>query len=285
MIAQSFIESAADVRALKQAAAELGHPHPFVVAKLERVRARDNVAEILVEADGIMVARGDLGIEVPIERMALAQKYLIREANLAGKPVITATEMLESMTWHRRPTRAEATDVANAVLDGTDAVMLSGESATGKFPVECVEMLARIASTMESFRAAPWVRDQARAVGAGEGATIADVIAASVDAIVERVTAAAVVVPTRSGETVRQIARFRLPVWIVAVCDQEPVCQQLRLTYGVHPVYEPNPPDDWSAFARQWARDHGATGRSVVLAAGPSPRHPDASHRIEIIEI
>jgi pyruvate kinase len=285
IIAQSFIESAVDVRALREAAAELGHPHPFVIAKLERVRARDHVGEILAEADGIMVARGDLGIEVPIERMALAQKYLIREANLAGKPVVTATEMLESMTWHRRPTRAEVNDVANAVLDGTDAVMLSGESATGRYPVECVEMLARIASTMESFRAAPWVRDPVRTTGPGEGPNIADVIAASVDATVERVAAAAVVVPTRTGETVRQIARFRLPIWVVAVCDQESICQQLRLTYGVHPVYEPNPPEDWSAFARQWARDHGASGRSVVLAAGPSARHPDASHRIEIIEI
>ena len=284
IIAQSFIESAVDVRALREAAAAMGH-RPFVIAKIERVRARDHVKEILAEADGIMVARGDLGIEVPIERMALAQKYLIREANLAGKPVITATEMLESMTWRRRPTRAEVNDVANAVLDGTDAEMLSGESATGKYPVESVEMLARIASTMESFRSAPWVRDQARGAGPGEGGSLADVIAASVDAMVERVSAAAVVVPTRSGETVRQIARFRLPVWIVAVCDQESICQQLRLSYGVNPVYEPNPPDDWTAFARQWARDHGASGRSVVLAAGPSPRHPDASHRIEIIEI
>jgi pyruvate kinase len=284
VIAQSFIESAVDVRALKEAAAAMGH-RPFVIAKLERVRARDHVKEILAEADGIMVARGDLGIEVPIERMALAQKFLIREANLAGKPVVTATEMLESMTWHRRPTRAEVNDVANAVLDGTDAVMLSGESATGRYPVESVEMLSRIASTMESFRTAPWVRDLAKGSGPGDGGSLADVIAASVDATVDRVAAAAVVVPTRSGETVRQIARFRLPVWVVAVCDQESICQQLRLSYGVHPIFDPNPTDDWTAFARQWARDHGASGRSVVLAAGPSPRHPDASHRIEIIEI
>lgn len=283
IIAQSFVESAADIRALRGAAAAMGH-QPFVVAKIERVRARDHVKEILAEADALMVARGDLGVEVPIERMALAQKHLIREANLAGRPVITATEMLESMTTHRRPTRAEVTDVANAVLDGTDAVMLSGESATGQYPVEAVEMLARIASTMESFRAAPWMLGPPRST-ALDSQSLSDVIAASVDAVVERAAAAAVVVPTRTGETARQIARLRLPVWVVAVSNQEAVALPLQLSYGVHPMVEPTSPDDWTAFARQWVRDHGATGRSIVLTGGPSARHPDASHRIEIIEI
>ena len=140
-ISQSFVENANDIAAVRNAAAELGHD-PFLIAKIERSGALDHIDDILQAADGIMVARGDLGVEIPIAQIAIVQKQLIWKANRLGKPVITATQMLESMTANRRPTRAEATDVANAVLDGTDAVMLSGESAMGQFPVEAAEMLA-----------------------------------------------------------------------------------------------------------------------------------------------
>ena len=147
-VSQSFVESPADIDAVRQAASELGR-RPFILAKIERARALDRIDEILEAADGIMIARGDLGVEVPIERIAVVQKNVMRRANQQAKPVITATQMLESMTSHRLPTRAEATDVSNAILDGTDCVMLSGESAMGNYPVESVAMLARIAEVVE----------------------------------------------------------------------------------------------------------------------------------------
>ena len=142
-VSQSFVETRADIDAVREAAVRLGH-NPFIIAKIERVGARNHLNEILKTADGIMIARGDLGVEISIEHIAVVQKFIMRQANMLGKPVITATQMLESMSTHRRPTRAEATDVANAILDGTDCVMLSGESAMGEYPVESVAMLARI---------------------------------------------------------------------------------------------------------------------------------------------
>jgi pyruvate kinase len=150
-ISQSFVETAADVEAVRKAATESGY-HPFIIAKIERARALTHIDEILQAADGIMIARGDLGVETPLEAIAVVQKKLISRANLFSKPVITATQMLESMVDHYRPTRAEVTDVANAILDGTDCVMLSEESATGRFPVEAVQMLSRIAAATEPYR-------------------------------------------------------------------------------------------------------------------------------------
>jgi pyruvate kinase len=150
-VSQSFVEGAADMQAVRTAARELGH-EPFLIAKIERSRALERLDEILDATDGIMIARGDLGVEVPIERIAVVQKDIMRRANRRAKPVITATQMLESMIHSHLPTRAEATDVSNAILDGTDAVMLSAESAMGEFPVESVTMLARIAATTETIR-------------------------------------------------------------------------------------------------------------------------------------
>src|SRR5207249_3682406 len=150
-VSQSFVHRAADIQAVREAAAKVGR-QPFVIAKIERADALAHFDEILATSDGIMVARGDLGVEVPIEAIAHTQKQLIAKAHLVGQPVITATQMLESMVASRLPTRAEATDVANAILDGTDCVMLSGESAMGKFPEEAVTMLAKIAAFTETHR-------------------------------------------------------------------------------------------------------------------------------------
>ena len=148
-VSQSFVQNAADIEAVRKAAADLGH-RPFIIAKIERSGARENIEAILNAADGIMIARGDLGVEVPIEKIAVVQKWLMRLANRRAKPVITATQMLESMIDNRRPTRAEATDVANAILDGTDCIMLSAESAMGKYPVDAVAMLVKIAASIET---------------------------------------------------------------------------------------------------------------------------------------
>ena len=219
-ISQSFVNRADDIMAVRSAAAELGY-QPFIIAKIERSNALEYEEEIIAAADGIMIARGDLGVEVPIEQIPVVQKRLMRLANKRAKPVITATQMLESMTLNRRPTRAEATDVANAILDGTDCVMLSGESAMGNYPVDAVEMLVKIAAAIEPQRPAIKVEDMFKGVELKDRIRPAQLIALGVETSLDYVTPAAVFVPTHSGTTARRITSFRLPVWIVAVSSQE----------------------------------------------------------------
>lgn len=283
-VSQSFVEGSRDIMAVREAAASLGY-NPFVIAKIERSRALDHLEEIMEAADGIMIARGDLGVEIPIERIAVVQKRLMREANLRAKPVITATQMLESMTDNRRPTRAEATDVANAILDGTDCVMLSEESATGKYPVEAVAVLRRIAAATEPYRTALSLKDSAPEKCGGKSEGIKDLISLSVETIFEHAAPAAVFVPTRSGATARSIARFRLPVWVVAVSSHEATCQRLQFSYGVYPVYETVHPENWRVYAGDWLASHHIEGKFVVLTEGPSSKHPEMSHRVEIIDL
>jgi pyruvate kinase len=283
-VSQSFVESGDDITAVRRAAAEIGY-RPFVIAKIERARAFDHIDDILDAADGIMVARGDLGVEIPIQRIPIVQKSLVRQANLRGKPVITATNMLESMTTSRRPTRAEATDVANAILDGTDCVMLSGESAMGKYPVESAAMLASIAEAIEPCRPGHAAREALQAISRESQASITDLIAYGVETTFEHIEPAAVFVPTHSGFTAKRLTRFRLPVWIVAVSSQEAACQQLQFSYGVHPEHEPDHPDDWNAYVREWLRAHEVAGNLVVLTEGPSSKRPEANNRMEIIDL
>ena len=193
--------------------------------------------------------------------------------------------MLESMTSNRRPTRAEATDVANAILDGTDCVMLSGESAMGKYPVDAVDMLARIAAAIEPHRTRYRLQEELRTYGRDRNVSVTDLIALSVERTLERSSPATVIIPTLSGGTARSIARFKLPVWITAVSPEQAVCQGLQFSYGVYPVHEPEYPEDWNAFARDWLKYHGMTERLVVLTEGPSPKHPEANHRMELIDL
>ncbi len=282
-VSQSFVQSGADIQAVRGAAETLDY-HPLIIAKVERSRALDRMDEILEAADGIMIARGDLGVEIPIEQIAVVQKRLMRRANLLGKPVITATQMLESMTENRRPTRAESTDVANAILDGTDCVMLSAESAMGKYPVDAVAMLARIAEATEPHRPARYGRETLKDLGRGE-VSPADLIAFSVEATLERMSPAAVFVPTRSGYTARSITRFRLPVWIAGVSSLESTCQKLQFSYGVYPVCEPDHPEDWRSYAQTWLRKHEMEGDLAVVTEGPSSKHPEANNRMEIIAL
>jgi pyruvate kinase len=283
-VSQSFVESAADMVAVREAAADLGRV-PFLIAKIERSRALERMDEILEAADGIMIARGDLGVEIPIEQIAVVQKQLMRKANLLGKPVITATQMLESMTENRRPTRAEATDVANAILDGTDCVMLSEESAMGRYPVEAVTMLAKIAQAVEPHRPARFVRDTLRSIATGDQISTTDLISLSVESALERMPIAGVIVPSRSGDTARQLARLRLPIWVTAVSSQEATCQGLQFSYGIYPVHEVGETEDWSGWARDWLRDRDPATGLALLIQGPSPRHPTANHCLEIIDL
>jgi len=279
-VSQSFVEGAADIAAVRKAASDLNF-HPFIIAKIERSRALDRIDEILEVTDGIMIARGDLGVEIPIEQIAVVQKELMEKANLKGRPVITATQMLESMTDNRRPTRAESTDVANAILDGTDGVMLSGESAMGKYPVDAVSMLAKIAAATEPHRIAHRVGETLKAGRGNGGGSLANLITLSVANTVERISPAAVIVPTRSGATARSLTRFRLPVWIAAVSSQQSTCQGLQFSYGVYPVHEAEHPEDW----RQWLQTHGVEGDLVILTEGPSSKHPEMNNRMEIIDL
>ena len=275
-VSQSFVESGADIEAVRKAAKQLGHD-PFIIAKIERAGARRHLTNILQAADGIMIARGDLGVEIPIEQIALAQKNLMRQANMLGKPVITATQMLESMTTNRRPTRAEATDVANAILDGTDCVMLSGESAMGKYPVEAVTMLARIAAAIEPHRSAFSVQQIFQTRWEEERVLLHDIIATSVESTLNRITPSTVIVPTHSGTTARSIARFKLPVWITAVSSVNKTCQDLMFSYGVLSVHETDHPDDWKSWSRNWLESQEVSGDLVVLTEGPSTKHPTAT--------
>jgi len=281
-VSQSFVENAADVEAVRKAANALGK-QPLIIAKIERSDALKNYDEILKAADGIMVARGDLGVEVPIEEMAILQKRLIAKATLAGKPVITATQMLESMTANRLPTRAEATDVANAILDGTDCVMLSGESAMGKFPEESVTMLGKIAAYTEANRPPTRLADLRALLRQEKPTRAVEAIAAVVEHALETVPSAAVFVPTRTGATARLISRFTPPVWIVALSRDPSVCQGLAFSYGVYPIVLTEEPENWREFASRWARENQVHGSGAMLVAGPSPRVPDANYRIEFL--
>lgn len=283
-VSQSFVESAKDIDAVRKAANELGHS-PFIIAKIERSRALQRFDEILDLADGIMIARGDLGVEVPIEQIAVVQKDLMRRANMRAKPVITATQMLESMTSNPRPTRAESTDVANAILDGTDGVMLSGESAMGEYPVNAVAMLAKIAAAIEPHRHRITVKEMFQGMDIRGKLRPAHLIAVGVEASLEYSSPAAVFVPTKSGATARSIARFRPPVWIVAVSSQKATCQALQFSYGVHPVHEVEHPEDWREYTRKWLTDHEVQGDLVILTQGPSTKHPEANHRMELVEL
>lgn len=283
-VSQSFVENASDIETVRKASQDIGY-HPFIIAKIERSRALDHIDEIIEASDGIMIARGDLGVEVPIERIAVVQNDIMRRSNVRAKPVIIATQMLESMTLKRRPTRAEATDVANAILNGTDCVMLSGESAMGNYPVESVQMLAKIAAAVEPERHMIKVKEIFQGIDLKRNVQPEQLIAASVESSLEHVTPAAVFVPTHSGATARSIARFRIPSWIVALSAQESTCQELQFTYGVYPVHETEYPENYKLYIKEWLQRHEITGDIAILTGGPSSEHPDANHRMEVIDL
>jgi pyruvate kinase len=283
-VSQSFVETAADIQAVRTAAQAVG-TRPFIVAKIERLNAITRFDEILDASDGIMVARGDLGVEVPIEEMAILQKRIIARAHIAGKPVITATQMLESMVASRLPTRAEATDVANAVLDGTDAVMLSGESAVGQFPEEAVAMLTKIAAYTEAHRPPVRLAELRARLQQGPPSTKTDAMADIVEAALEIVPRAVVFVPTRTGTTARMISRLNPSQWVVALSHDPAVCQELAFCGGVEPVQLFADPRNWREFARTWLAEHQVTAPVALLVAGPSTRNPEANYRVEFLKV
>ena len=256
----------------------------LVVAKIEKVQALRSIEEILPETDAVMVARGDLGVELPFERVPLAQKRIIQLANYHGRPVITATQMLESMIENARPTRAEASDVANAILDGSDAVMLSGETAVGKYPLEALEAIVRIGTEIERsgflergprYLTRPGLRSRG-----GASRREHAIAAATVDSV-RQVGGPAIIVITRSGFTARLVSSYRPAVPVFAVTTDPATYRQLASVWGVRPVLAEGINVTYgtlAAFGRETVVDSGVgeVGASVAITAG-FPFHESGS--------
>lgn len=268
-IAASFVRRAADVLEIRELLEANDALDIKIIPKIENQEGVDHIDEILEVADGLMVARGDLGVEIPAEEVPLVQKELIKKCNALGKPVITATQMLDSMQRNPRPTRAEASDVANAIFDGTDAIMLSGETAAGLYPVEAVKTMHRIALRTEQ---ALQYRDLLAQRTKQSGTTITDAIGQSVAHTALNLDVAAIVTPTVSGQTARMISKYRPKAPIVAVTSSDAVSRKLALVWGVYPQVAPqvNSTDEMLDIAVEAAVKSGIVkhGDLVVITAG-----------------
>lgn len=281
LVAISFVRSAKDVKAVQRIIAAAGKDTP-VIAKLEKPQAIENLDEILEVAGGVMVARGDLGVEMPPEQVPIIQKHVIRRAQRWRKPVITATQMLDSMIQNPRPTRAEASDVANAIIDGTDAVMLSGETAAGAFPVRAVEMMRRIAGEVEAgidFKTFPARRR-----------TEAEALSEAANVIAQTLRPRCIVVLTASGHTARAVAAERSKTPVVALTADERVYRALNLFWGIEPVLAPADASPDASFehlvgqAEAVLRDRGlvASGDRVLIIGGIPAGTPRGANFVKI---
>lgn len=288
-VALSFVRQADEVLQLKDMIREqsaFGAPVP-VIAKIEKPEAVENIDAIIAAADGIMVARGDLGIETAPETVPMVQKMIIAHCNAAGKPVITATQMLDSMIRNPRPTRAEASDVANAILDGTDAIMLSGETAVGKYPLLALQTMVRIAQEAERSQ---WGTAGRPPRECGPVSAIAEAVSHASCETASELNAAAIITPTVSGYTARVISRYRPSCPIVAVTPSPVVQRQLALYWGVYPLLSKRTPntDEMIARAVQVGQNHGFVheGDVVVITAGAAGSAPGTTNlmKVHIIE-
>jgi pyruvate kinase len=231
-IAASFVRKASDVLAIREVLEKNNATDVQIISKIENQEGVDNIDEILKVSDGIMVARGDLGVEIPTQEIPIVQKMMIRKCNELGKPVITATQMLDSMIRNPRPTRAEVTDVANAIYDGTDAIMLSGETAAGKYPVEAVKTMATIAKrTEETLNYNELLKN--KKLG---GVNVTDAISHATCTTAIDLNASAIITSTSSGHTARMVSKFRPACPIIAATNEDKVMRRLALTWGVYPI-------------------------------------------------
>ena len=284
-VALSFVRSIKDLDEVCKIVSNVDHP-AMLIAKIEKPEAVQNLEQILSFVDGVMVARGDLGVEMPLEEVPMIQKRIIKIARQAGKPVITATQMLNSMLENPRPTRAEATDVANAILDGTDALMLSDETAMGNYPVEAVETLDRIAKTTE-----PYIdeRDFLSEEVSGMLHTVPAGISRGACLLALDLGASAIVASTSSGSTARLVARFRPSAPVIALTDHAETQRQLRLTWGVipHMVGSFGDTDEMFASARAWTVEQGIAkpGDCVVITAGVPVGVSGTTNLLKVMEI
>lgn len=281
-IAASFVRKADDIFAIRRILEERGQ-EIGLIAKIENAEGVQHAEEILSVADGLMVARGDLGVEIPAEDVPLIQKRLIQMANLAGKPVITATQMLDSMQSRPRPTRAEASDVANAIFDGTDAVMLSGETAAGRYPLESVQTMARIAERTEEA-----LKDSLgeRLRHTNGTVSVTDIISRSACTAASTLGATAIVTPTESGHTARMVAKYRPSVPIIAVTPHDRVARRLKLVYGVTPLLgsTQSATDEMLVEAIDLALQQKLVRRGdlVIITAGVPLREPGTTNLMKV---
>lgn len=267
-IAASFVRSAADVAYLRKFTNALGWRNVRIIAKIENMDGVQNIDEIINEADGVMVARGDMGVEIPFEMIPSIQKRIIKKAYSAGKQVITATQMLESMITNPRPTRAEITDVANAIYDGTSAIMLSGETAAGAHPVESVETMALIAESTEGH--IDYVTDFKSASEANK--SITNAISHATVTTAHDLGAKAIITVTKSGSTARMISKHRPQSMVIGCTTNEAVCRQMSMSWGVVPLMcdEKQSTDELFSHAVEIAVQNGLVkhGDLVVITAG-----------------
>jgi pyruvate kinase len=279
-VALSFVRAAADVRDLQAIIRQHGSP-ARVIAKIEKAEAIEALEEILVESDAVMVARGDLGVEIGAATVPLLQKRIILRCLEVGKPVITATQMLESMIEHAEPTRAEASDVANAVLDGTSAIMLSAETATGNYPVEAVRTMDTIARAVE-----PSMGYRHQMPEPGEETTVGRAMSNAACDLAETLGASAILVPTFTGRTASAVARLRPRRQIIGLSHHQTAVQQMALEWGVTPVLMPQTADveDLWTRALEAALKSGVieSGDRVVTTAGTAVNLPGSTNVIKV---
>lgn len=287
-VALSFVRSPDEVIELRKILEGAGS-YARIVVKIEKREAIDNLPGILAETDAVMIARGDLGVEIPADQVPVVQKELIGRCVAAGKPVITATQMLESMTASEMPTRAEASDVANAVIDGSSALMLSAETATGKFPVETVSMMSRIIETAEEYvRTLPRDESSVGVLAQPRGVVDSDTDAVMAGAVktAREVGARAIVVLSHSGRTARLVARRRPSIPIVALTDLEHVVRQLALVWGVQTIHidRIETTEEILAVIREKVMKAGYSGR-IVITAGIPTKERAPTNTVHVVDI
>ncbi|MGL5149150.1 MAG: pyruvate kinase [Clostridium sp.] len=286
MIAASFIRKAADVETIRNILNANGGEHILICSKIENQEGVDNIDSILDVSDAIMVARGDLGVEIPIENVPAVQKMIIEKCNIAGKPVITATQMLDSMIRNPRPTRAEVSDVANAIIDGTDAIMLSGESANGSWPVEAVQTMSRIAKEAEKQLSYEIAVSRAKK----HIPAIAGVISRAACNAANELQASAIISSTQSGATAKRLSQCRPDCPIIAITPEEKVAKTLALSWGIFPIVADRleSTDEMMDTSVEIAEKNGfvAKGDTVVIAAGVPVHKIGATNlmKISIVE-
>ncbi|KKO52891.1 pyruvate kinase [Paenibacillus sp. DMB20] len=285
-IAASFVRKASDVLEIRELLKKHNAEHIQIISKIENQQGVDNLDEILEVSDGLMVARGDLGVEIPAEEVPLVQKRMIEKCNIAGKPVITATQMLDSMQRNPRPTRAEASDVANAIFDGTDAIMLSGETAAGKYPVESVLTMSRIAEKAES---ALNYRDLFLKQRIAQETSVTEAISQSVTISALDLNAKAIISSTESGHTARMVSKYRPKAPIIAVTTQDRTLRRLALTWGVTPVKgeQATSTDEMFEYALQGGQKSGIVkeGDLVVITAGVPLGKSGSTNLVKVTQI